>query len=504
MKKTQKISILIVALLLQLASTHVSANLWFNSNCKTAYEKMISLDMQGAQKILAIDKRQNPRNSVAKFIGLYGDFIRISLSESRDEYDSFFDNADKLLDDLESEDISSPWRLYFMSDIHLQIAMLHSLDKSYLSAMNHSRKAHARIKENIELFPHFLPNNKSMGILNVMLGSIPEDYDWVFNILGVRGSVSDGIDQLNALADAAAKKPEFKWLQTEAFLIWSFTTFNYENENKELTEKQKARLEKMTQMAKSNPLMCYTITNYYRKQGNNDKAIQVLKSFTYIKGHQRLYFLDYMLAESYLYKMDSQCISHFENYLQRFPGNYYRKSALQRMAWYYLMTHDMKKYQTLMTRVLKEGDTFLDGDKKANKAAKNEEQPNAYLLKCRLLFDGGYYAEATRVFKVHSPMVVLKTTKDRVEHPYRMGRIYDQWGKRDLAVKYYLKTISMGKDESWYFAANAALHLGQIYEEEGNKAEAKKMYQACLDMDFDEYRNSITQKAKAGLNRLEE
>ena len=480
------------------------ANLWFNSNCQNAYEKMIRLDFEGARAHLKVDKGQNPRNAVATYIHVYSDFIRIALSESRDEYDLYHRKASRLIDELESEEKDSPYRLYFKADLHMQKAMLFALDKSYLSAMNHMRKSSAAIKENIRKFPQFVPNFKIMGLLHIVLGSIPEDYDWVLGIVGMKGDVNKGLDQLNTLANSTNKSGKYHWLQTEAYLLWTFTTLNYDNENKELTAGEKARIQEINSLAASNPFLCYALTNFYRNQGDNEKAIEVLKSLSYKKGQQALYYLDYMLGETHLYKMDKKSISYFETYLQRFPGNYYRKAALQRMAWYYLISNDMEKYQHYINRVKEEGATFLDGDKKADKAAKSDEIPNAYLLKCRLLFDGGYYAEAARVFQVHSPMIVLKTPRDKVEYPYRMARIYDQWGKQDLAIRFYTKTIDLGKDESWYFAANAALHLGQIYEKEGNKEKAKSMYEACKNMDFDEYRNSITQKAKAGLSRLEE
>ena len=55
-----------------------------------------------------------------------------------------------------------------------------------------------------------------------------------------------------------------------------------------------------------------------------------------------------------------------------------------------------------------------------------------------------------------------------------------------------------------YFAANAALHLGIIYENEDNLKEAEKYFRLCRSLDFDEYETGIKQKAKAGLNRLDE
>jgi hypothetical protein len=48
------------------------------------------------------------------------------------------------------------------------------------------------------------------------------------------------------------------------------------------------------------------------------------------------------------------------------------------------------------------------------------------------------------------------------------------------------------------------LQLGNIYEQRGNKPKAKEWYQKCLWLPPHDYRNSIEQKAKAGLERVQE
>jgi hypothetical protein len=67
---------------------------------------------------------------------------------------------------------------------------------------------------------------------------------------------------------------------------------------------------------------------------------------------------------------------------------------------------------------------------------------------------------------------------------------------------YYQTTIDQGKEASYYFACNAALQIGRIYESKKNLNKAKEFFNRCLSMKPDEYRNSLHQKAKAGLNRI--
>jgi tetratricopeptide (TPR) repeat protein len=90
----------------------------------------------------------------------------------------------------------------------------------------------------------------------------------------------------------------------------------------------------------------------------------------------------------------------------------------------------------------------------------------------------------------------------QLEYLYRIGRVYHESGKTSEAIRFYKLTIDKGEDKPWYFAANAALQLGLIYENLKNKDIARIYYQKSLSMNPIEYKNSIAQKAQAGLSRL--
>ena len=80
--------------------------------------------------------------------------------------------------------------------------------------------------------------------------------------------------------------------------------------------------------------------------------------------------------------------------------------------------------------------------------------------------------------------------------------IYQESGDVPKAISYFDKTISEGKTQPYYFAANAALQCGLIYEQQNDFLNAGKYYHLCLEMDYPEYKTSLDQKAKAGLQRI--
>ena len=54
----------------------------------------------------------------------------------------------------------------------------------------------------------------------------------------------------------------------------------------------------------------------------------------------------------------------------------------------------------------------------------------------------------------------------------------------------------------YYFAANAALQMGKVYERKKNTAKAKEAFNTAISMKNHEFENSIESQAKAGLKRL--
>jgi tetratricopeptide (TPR) repeat protein len=502
--RIRRLSIFLIFSCLCFYTNPIFATVNFNNNCKIAYSKMISLNLQGAKQIIDSEKKIDSKNLVPEFIDVYSQFLRVVFTENEKEYTSIIARSEKLISKLESEKQKSPYIGYLKADLHLINGMIYGFQKSQFSAMTALRRAFITIDQNHKEYPSFLPNNKLMGIMNITLGSIPKDYTWILDMFGMKGSVDIGLNQLNNLADKTSKDQTNQWLQSEALLLWSFMNLNFgDNEigkNLTISKHQKT----IDSLGKTSPLLCYSSASFYRKKGDNESVIKTLINFKTRDGHQKLHYLDLLLGEAYLYKMDATAIFYFNRYLKEYPGQFYKKSVLQKMGWFYLIQNNITQYNSYIRRILTEGAEKTEDDKKAQKEATSKIVPNPYLLKSRLLFDGGYYEEATRVFQTHNPNTVLKNEKESIEYNYRMGRIYDEWGKENQAIFYYKRAIEKGKDKTYYFAANAALHLGKIYEQQGNKAEAKKMFELCLSLDFDEYKTSITQKAKAELNRLEE
>ncbi len=493
----------VLLIILVFTSSLSFASIDFNNNCRKAYREMIQLEFQKSYKILEKEKSINPNNTIPSFIRNFAVFLRIIIEEDADNYDKFIEDTKIIVDAFEEESDKSPYKKYCITDLYLQMAYVNALQESYFSAALKLRSARSVIVENQNNFPDFIPNKKAIGIMNVAIGSVPENYEWIMDLFGLKGSVNNGLSMLKSLITQVKDSKSYSWLSTEAILSYTFSSINFGDSKKQDDFLQSIFHHKRRDSSVfNNQLLCYSAASYYHHNGDNESVIDVLSKRVAGKSTQKMYYLDFVLGSAFLYKIDPRSIKYLKLYLTNFKGKAYRKTALQKIAWYNLVLGNVGTYKQYIKRVKMEGNAFFDGDKQAMKEAESGEVPNKYLLKFRLLFDGGYYREAKRVFETNAAISVLKTKKDFLEYNYRLGRLYDEWGKTTAAIGYYNKAIQEGKDYPYYYAANASLHMGYIYEKQGNSQLASKYYRLCLSLDFNEYHNSITQKAKAGLNRV--
>lgn len=236
--------------------------------------------------------------------------------------------------------------------------------------------------------------------------------------------------------------------------------------------------------------------------GKNDRAIEFLESCIIPEGSYPFHYLEFVLGNAKLFRFDKGAARHFLNYTNHHTGSNYIKSAYQRLAWLSLIKGDQHAYRFYMSQVLQHGTTFVDEDRQAQTEAEDSALPNIRLLKARLLFDGGYFEAALEILDNETIKTDISSQKDSVEFVYRKARIFHEWNNVSLAKDLYMETIEQGSNLSYFFAGNAALQLGLLYESEENYLQAAYYYNLCLNMRFTEYRKSIQHKARAGSRRV--
>jgi hypothetical protein len=472
----------------------------FNPNCVRAYSAIISLKFDEGKKLLEREKTSNPNNNIPYLLENYIYFLTVFIAEEEKDFNKYDDLKDVILDRLKKGDQKSPYYLYSLAQVNLQWSVARAKFKEYTTATLEINKAYRLLVENNEKFPDFLPNLINLGMMHTLIGTVPDNYNWVKKLVGVEGTMDQGVNEILKVLNASLTQKEYSHYKAECLFYLSFIQINLTSNHQKALEYIK--LIESDSSGIRNPLAIYAISRIYSDNGMNDKAIDLLLSRPMGDEYFPFYFLDYLTGIAKLSRLDNDAYKYLFKYVINFKGINYIKDAYQKMAWYYLVNENEEKYLEYIGKVKQYGNAVVDADIQAEREANNKILPNIYLLRARLLFDGGYYEKALAAITGSKTTGFLKNTKDSLEFSYRIGRIYHEWGKTETAIPFYLQTIENGSKSPYYFAANAALQLGIIYEKKENYNKAAEYFKLAQSMKNEEYKNSINQKAKAGLNRI--
>lgn len=487
--------LLLSSFLLLTFSSAVLANFEFNSNCIKAYEAIFDLRLDDAKALVQNEKRLNPDNGIPILLDNYIDYFTLLTSENKADYTRLKTLKSSRLNALDSYDKSSPYYLFAKAEIYLQWGLLKSRFQDYLSSGLDIKKADNLLSENTSKFPSFLPNKKSMGLIDVIFGSIPANLKGIFSTLGISGNINKGIKTLESLSLSLPKSSYSFYKDEVVFFLCYIETDLVPN---------KANYGKImaltATMDNSSLLKAYLQGYVSARNAKNDSAISYLLNRP--KGDSYINFptLNYHLGNAKLNRMDNDAPVYLIKYLKEYKGINYVKDAYLKLAYYYYLKGDNSRYLTFIKMVKTQGNLYDEKDKQALKEA-NEAAPDPDLLKARLYFDGGYFPKALAQL-AGKDIGDFKLKRDQIEFFYRLGRIYDESGRDSEALINYQKAINEGQTSSYYYAANAALSIGAIYETKNNKEKASSYYKQAIAMKNHEYENSIETKAKSALQRM--
>lgn len=470
----------------------------FTGSCISAQEAILNLEFKKAKSILLQERKSNPKNLIPFYLDNYIDFLTVVISEEKPRFDLLKNNKAIRLEMIEKGDKNSPYYLLTQAEINLQWAFARIKFNEYLTAALEVNRAFKMLEENQKKFPDFVLNKKCLGLLHAAVGTIPDEYKWAIKLFGFEGSIKQGEAEVMEVYEASLKNPLYSGFKTEVALLLSVIELNLRNNEGFVKEHILPELEKEK---KPNPLQVFCYANSCMKLGKTDEAIVFLEKNKFSKESFSFPYLNYMLGQAKLSRLDKDANVPLEIFLKTFKGINFVKAANLRLAWISLISGDAAKYTFYITKARSKGASIVDEDKQAKHESESAEIPNVSLLKARLLFDGGYFDKALVELNKIKPKK-LKTVKDNLELVYRMGRIYHKQNNLEKAISNYQLTLKNGSAYNYYFAANSALQLGLIYEEQKNYPQAKAYFTQCLNLKEHEYQNSISQKAKAGLNRL--
>jgi len=469
----------------------------YSETAKRAYEKILSLRFQEAEIDLSELKRSEPQNLVIHHLENYVDFLKVFINEEEAEFKRLEKNKQIRLNKIKQGPEDSPYYLFMQAEIQLQWALARLKFEEYLLAFTEVSKAYKQLNKNLERYPDFIGNKKSLGIIHALIGTIPENYRWSIRLLGgMDGSISQGKAEIEEVLQYSSEHDFI--FEEETLFMYTFLLLHLENEEDEAWDI--VNTDKLN--TSQNPLACFAKANVAMRTGRSEIAINLLENRPQGDHYHTFHYLDLVLGFAKLYRLDEDADVYIEKYINLYRGKNYLKEAHQKLAWHYLILGNKQAYTNNMKLCLNRGDDVLDSDKTAEAEAKSGQIPNTTLLKARILFDGGYYERAFQTLNTN-PLEEGAPFKFKLEYTYRLGRILHRLDHFDDALENYQQTIAEGKTSSYFYACNAALQCGLIYEKEKEYDLAKKYFLICTGLKPDSYKTSLHQKAETGLQRLD-
>lgn len=465
---------------------------------RLTYANLQKLKIQPARQLLTrMPANDRAAAGVRIFLDNYADMLVLVTSDDDRLFDQLSGREDDRLDALKQLDDTSPWQRVMQAEVRLHWAFVKLKFGREVSASWDVIRAYKLLAENQKRFPHFLPTYKSLGTLHVMIGSVPDNYAWVARLLGLRGSVRQGQQELQRAQQDAVFGLEARLidLMVRAYVL----TF---------TEADGQTLRQLVRDNPDNLLLYFFGATIEQKNGHSEQALAYLTTRPTGPAYGPLPVVDNILGDIYLQKGQySLSESYFTQFLRVYKGQNFRKDSYYKLflcRW--LANQPDAQTRPLLANVLSVGRTTTESDKAAQKFAeaylKQGALPNQKgLMRARLASDGGFTDSALAYLRPYSESQ-FATVAGQAEYNYRLGRIHQRRNDPDVAIPYLSRALVLSETDQLSFGAMASLQLGYIYQQKNDRTRAKPFFQKALTFRHHEYKNSVDNKARAGLDQL--
>ncbi|HYF70437.1 MAG TPA: tetratricopeptide repeat protein [Ohtaekwangia sp.] len=474
-------AVLQVCLFLLAGATH--AQEWsFDSATNEAYSLALNLQTDEARV-----KIPNPETPQEHYVLSLAEALELLVTEDIERYRQYERNfEERAARKLKKRDADE---LFLEAEIHLHWAFVYLKFGHEFDAALNFRHAYNITQELRDRFPAYKAILKTDGLLEVIIGSIPEKYNWVLSVMNMQGTVKIGLKEFETIK--SADHP----LSFEAGLWHALTqAFILQNPEQALTEFDQLLAEKPT-----NRLALFLGANLHLKNNNSEEALKMLVKLDQHTAGLPLYYSEYLKGEIFLHKAEYlNSISAYRSFLNQYKGQNYVKDAYYKIGLCYWLNGNTNDALATFKQAKSAGKEATEPDKYAARNLDESALPNIPLTKVRYLTDGGYYNEAKKILNKIRPDQ-LKSRRDVVEYHYRKARLAHKMNDLASAREAYKKTIDTGSDEAWYFAPNACLQLGYIARDNNEIEAARTYFSRALSYKKHEYKNSIDSKARSAL-----
>lgn len=484
---------LVLFLLLLSNSYSRAASSVYTSTTLKAHREYLKLKISSGDSYASQALKSDPDNAAALLVANYGDFLTLCIQQNATAFESLLLKQENRLAKIEALKEKSAWKDYALAEVKMQVGISKLLFGNRLSAAWDIRIAYLQYMANAKRHPQFLPNKKTLGMMQVLIGSVPDNYRWFLNIIGMKGDIETGMSNLKAAA--VGENP----FQEEAQIIYALTL--------QLLDQKKEGysiriVENLAEQEPDNLLFRFAAIHLLKKTKHTDEALRLYQKKPNGRQYLTFPYLRHMAADMYLYNGNYDAsIRENQLFLKLHKGEHYIKAAHFKLYLAYLLSNHPPQALWYYKQISEVGKNEIEEDKYAARFVEKQEQPERNLLIARLRSDGGYYQQALKALEEIEPSPETPLAV-RAEYQYRKARIHHGLEEEEMAIRYYKNTIAVCSSSGLYFAPHAALQLGYLYQELNRKDLAKAYFKKAMAYQDHEYKGSIDAKAKLALSAL--
>lgn len=474
-------------------------NFSFSPRLQIAYFEIQKLKLDHAREVIDQERRLNPSNGFVAYLDNYADLHYLLISEDKKKYTELLPKEDFRLNTLEAMPLSSPYQRLLRADIHLHWAFAKMKFGNEVSACWNVIKAYKLLEENRAKFPGFTPTLKSLGLLHILIGAVPDKYSWVTKILGLKGNIEQGIAEIRQVSEQ--QEGIFRQeAQLIDLLVHAYTL--------QLAPEKYRELKQLPVKNPDNLLLHFFTTSILIKEAKSEEALAVLNKAPHGPEYLPFPFLDLMRADILVQKGDyDKATTAYLRFQKNHKGaNFIKDTNFKLFLCKWLDNGDDKTGEIYLNKISKSGSTVVEADQYAQKFAEDFKarkisESQKVLFKARFANDGGYLNEAIELLQDYTENS-FHSLNEKAEFNYRKGRIYQKVPQVDKAIPYFERAVELVHTNNLYFGPAAALQLGYIYREKKQKDKAAVYFKKALTYKKYEYKNSIDNKARAALTEM--
>lgn len=480
-KRTGKIVGIVATLLTAIATlmpnaARAQANQFASEACSEVVADIFSIDDAAFAKHIAVLATQTrDERARAAFLREYMALMRYAAANNKKNYDAYFKASDAAF----SAADGSTYEDNLLSWLHIHKCMVYIYDGSMVSGGLQFLKSYRSFKRAESATPNYEGQIPLRGIFNIILSQVPEKWKGLAGFLGFDdGNTALGFKQLE---DYRQKVKGVKGLNDEA-VLFSFANMFFSFEQNMPSDIMEAI------RTNEAPVVRYAYILSCGRSQNGEAAYKSLQD-TPDEVMHRFPLLYHQKGKYALRRLEpDKAIKWGTRFTETYSGVSNKTGVYLDMAYAYLLKGDRTRAKAMVDKCRSMKSDF-DIDRRAYEEAALAMDTPVKMLRARLMFEYGKFAEAEAELRSYTPR-----QKDLAEYYFRLARTEDKQGNKTEALAWYDKTISASAGSTRYFGPYAAVHAAEICIKNRDKSRATAYLAKAKKKNNGEYKKELDQR----------